>query len=68
MVKNINSIWSHTDSHLMWLLKYVPYLASDLVTVYSNQRMLGIRLVSRTRKNSDIGLSAVRDGERGGTK
>lgn len=35
----------------------VSYLASDLVTVYSNHKMLGIRLVSRTRKYSDIGLS-----------
>ena len=35
----------------------VTYLASDLVTVYSNHKMLGIRLVSRTRKYSDIGLS-----------
>lgn len=33
------------------------YLASDLVTVYSNHKMLGIRLVSRTRKYSEIGLS-----------
>lgn len=33
------------------------YLASDRVTVYSNHKMLGIRLVSRTRKYSEIGLS-----------
>lgn len=36
-----------------------PYLASDLVTVYSNHKMLGIKLVSRTRKYSDIGLLNV---------
>lgn len=41
----------------IWDLKVkVLYLASDLVTVYSNHRMLGMRLVSLTRKNSEIGL------------
>lgn len=35
------------------------FLASDLVTVYSNHKMLGIRLVSRTRKYSDIGQAAI---------
>ena len=34
----------------------LTYLASARVTVYSNQRTLGIRLVSRIRKNSEIGL------------
>lgn len=43
---------------------FETYLASDLVTVYSNHKMLGIRLVSRTRKYSDIGLSMVKEGER----
>ena len=40
------------------LVTAVPltYLASARVTVYSNQRTLGIRLVSRIRKNSEIGL------------
>lgn len=32
------------------------YLASDRVTVYSNHRMLGIKLVSRTKKYSEMGL------------
>ena len=32
------------------------HLASARVTVYSNQRTLGMRLVSRIRKNSEIGL------------
>lgn len=36
------------------------YLASDLVTVYSNHKMLGIKLVSRTRKYSEIGLSTMK--------
>lgn len=39
------------------MAKPITYLASDLVTVYSNHKMLGIRLVSRTRKYSEIGLS-----------
>lgn len=43
--------------------KTATYLASDLVTVYSNHKMLGIRLVSRTRKYSDIGLSIVKKGK-----
>lgn len=38
------------------------YLASDRVTVYSNHKMLGIRLVSRTRKYSEIGLSNHKKG------
>lgn len=32
------------------------HLASALVTVYSNQSTLGMRLVSRMRKNSEMGL------------
>lgn len=32
------------------------HLASARVTVYSNQSTLGMRLVSRIRKNSEIGL------------
>lgn len=39
------------------------YLASDRVTVYSNHKMLGIRLVSRTRKYSEIGLSNNEKGD-----
>lgn len=35
------------------------FRASERVTVYSNQRMLGIRLVSRTRKYSDSGQAAI---------
>lgn len=42
--------------------KTATYLASDLVTVYSNHKMLGIRLVSRTRKYSEIGLSNEKKG------
>lgn len=40
------------------LVTAVPltYLASARVTVYSNQRTLGMRLVSRIRKNSETGL------------
>lgn len=35
------------------------FLASARVTVYSNHRMFGIRLVSRIRKNSEIGHAAI---------
>lgn len=35
------------------------FLASALVTVYSNHRMLGMRLVSRIKKNSEIGHAAI---------
>lgn len=34
----------------------LTHLASARVTVYSNQSTLGMRLVSRIRKNSEIGL------------
>lgn len=34
----------------------LTHLASALVTVYSNQSTLGMRLVSRMRKNSEMGL------------
>lgn len=47
--------------------KKTTYLASDLVTVYSNHKMLGMRLVSRTRKYSEIGLSFKRKEERQST-
>lgn len=35
------------------------FLASALVTVYSNHRMFGIRLVSRIKRNSEIGHAAI---------
>lgn len=35
---------------------HLTHLASARVTVYSNQSTLGMRLVSRIRKNSEIGL------------
>lgn len=43
----------------------MTYLASALVTVYSNHRMLGMRLVSRIKKNSEMGLKVEKVVESG---
>lgn len=43
----------------------LTHLASALVTVYSNQSTLGMRLVSRMRKNSEMGLERQRPKSQG---
>lgn len=51
-------------SHVLSHCSFVPslrclFLASALVTVYSNHRMLGMRLVSLIKKNSEAGHAAI---------